>query len=165
MRVSKLAIVLTVSIGLALPAASGEKDTGFSGRWLLDKHSNAPQGLDELEQRIKQNSSEVTIESKFSEPKNGIVPLMYLGIMTTNLRLVADGSNAQNKIGPFQQASKTIINGRQMETEWTAEVNGDRIQGHWTRTLSEDGKHMTLVIQESSTKGQHGEAELHFTRK
>ena len=145
--------------------AKDAKDAGFSGKWVLDKHENAPQGLVALEQRIKQSGNEINIESKFAEPANAIVPLLYLGVMTTSLRLAADGSEVQNQIGPFQQASKTTINGAQMETEWTAMSNGDKVEGHWVRTVSDDGKHMTLAIKESSTKGQHGEAELHFTRK
>jgi len=150
----------------ALPiGAKDAKDAGCSGKWVLDKHSNAPQGLEELEQRIKQNGNDINIESKFAEPKSAVVPLLYLGVMTTSLHLTADGSEVQNQIGPFQQGSKTTLSGNQMETEWTAMANGDQVQGHWTRTLSDDGRHMTLVIKESSIKGQHGEAELHFTRK
>lgn len=170
MGVRKFGIVLSICaafvMALALPSAAKDaRDAGFSGKWVLDKHSNAPQGLEELEQRIKQNGNDVHIESKFPEPKNAIVPLIYLGVMTTTLHMVADGSEVQNQIGPFQQASKTTIDGNRMETEYTAVVNGDQVQGHWTRTLSEDGKHMTLAIKESSTQGQHAEAELHFTRK
>ena len=166
----KLGIVLTIcaafSMTLALPlAAKDMKDGGFTGKWVLDKHSNAPQGLEDLEQKIKQNGNDVTIDSKFPEPKNAIVPLLYLGVLTTSLHLSGDGSEVQNQIGPFQQGSRTTINGNQMETDWTAMVNGDQVQGHWTRTISPDGKHMTLAIKESSTQGQHGEAELHFTRK
>ena len=166
----KLGFVLTIcvafSIALMPPASAKDiKDAGFSGKWALDKHSNAPQGLDDLEQRIKQNGNDITIDSKFPEPKSAVVPLLYLGVMTTTMHLSADGSEVQNQIGPFQQGSKTTINGNQMETEWTAMVNGEQVQGHWTRTLSPDGKHMTLIIKESSTQGQHGDAELHFTRK
>ena len=76
-----------------------------------------------------------------------------------------DNGQQQNAIGPFQMASKTTLSGKQMETEWTAMVKGDQVQGHWTHTLSDDGKHMTLEIKESSTQGQSGQATLHFVKK
>lgn len=169
--VQKRAIVLSVTAGLlmalALPvAAKDAKDSGFTGKWVLDKKSgNIAEGLQDLEQRIKQNGNEIVIASKFPEPKTSVVPLVYLGIMTNDLRLSTDGAETQNQIGPFQQASKTTVNGNKMETDWEAVVKGDHVTGHWTRTLSDDGKHMTLLIKENSTQGQHGEAELHLTRK
>jgi len=152
---------------LALPlCAKNDKDAGFAGRWVMDSTgSTAPEGLTNLEQKIRIDGSKVTIESKFPEPANGIVPLMYLGVMATTLTLNTDGSTAQNQIGPFQMASKTTLNGKEMATEWTAEVKGDQVQGHWTRTLSDDGRHMVMKVEESSIKGQQGQAELHFTRK
>jgi hypothetical protein len=157
----------TALIFLALPLlAKDDKDAGFSGRWVMDsKTSTAPEGLTNLEQKIKVSGSKVTIESKFPEPANGIIPLMYLGVMATTLTINTDNADAQNQVGPFQMGSKTTLNGSEMVTEWTAQVNGDQIQGHWTRTLSDDGRHMVLKIQESSTKGQQGQAELHFNRK
>jgi hypothetical protein len=54
---------------------------------------------------------------------------------------------------------------RKLTTQWAAEIRGDQVQGHWVHTLSDDGKHMTLHIEESSTHGQHAEATLEFVRK
>lgn len=152
---------------LALPlCAKNDKDAGFAGRWVMDSTgSTAPEGLTNLEQKIHTSGSKVTIESKFPEPANGIVPLRYLGVMASTLTLNTDGSDAQNQIGPFQMGSKTTVNGKEMVTDWTAEVKGDQVQGHWVRTLSDDGRHMILKLHESSIKGQQGDAELHFTRK
>jgi len=141
------------------------KDDGFSGRWVLDKSQASPDAPGNLEIRIKQDGSGAAIESTFKEPDNGIVPLLYLGIMTSRMRLSLDGSTQQNQIGPFQMASKTTLNSNQMDTEWTAVVENDQVQGHWTHTLSDDGKHMTLEIKESSTQGQTAQATLHFVRK
>jgi len=149
---------------LSLPAHA--KDDGFSGKWVLDRDQQLPQGgPGNLETRIKQDNSGLTIESTFREPDSGVVPLLYLGVMTTKVRLALDGNLQQNAIGPFQMGSKTTVNGKQMETEWTAVVKGDQVQGHWTHTLSDDGKHMTLEIKESSTRGQGGQAILHFVKK
>lgn len=142
------------------------KDQGFSGKWVLDKSSQHPgDGPNSLEQKIKQDGSGVTIESTFKEPENGVVPLLYLGVMTTQMHLSTNGNVQQNQIGPFQMGSKTTINGNQMETEWTAKAKDDQVQGHWTHTLSSDGRHMTLAIKESSTQGQQAETTLHFVRK
>jgi hypothetical protein len=144
------------------------KDEGnnFNGKWVLDKRSPRPgDAPNNLEMRIKQDGSGVTFENRFQEPKSGVVPLLYLGLMTTRLRLGIDGQEQQNQIGPFEMASKTRIDGREMKTDWTATVKGDQVQGKWTHRLSDDGKHMTWEIEESSTQGQHAEAKLMFVRK
>ena len=161
---------LAIFVGMALLTVSrvplGAESSAFNGRWVLDK--NQSQGSDlplGLEQRVKQSGPEITIESKFNEPPTGVVPLVYLGIMTTTLKLDANGQEVQNQIGPFQQASKTTVNGNQMETEWRAMVKGDEVTGHWVRTIADDGKSMEMAIQEKSTQGQHGEATLRFVKK
>jgi hypothetical protein len=141
------------------------KDEGFSGKWVLDKDQASADAPSNLETRMKQDGSGMTVESTFKEPDNGIVPLVYLGVMTTRMHLSFDGSTQQNQIGPFQMASKTTLGGNKMETEWAAAVKDDQVQGHWTHTLSEDGKHMTLEIKESSTQGQTAQATLHFVKK
>lgn len=151
---------------LVLPIGAKDSRQGFDGKWILDKHSpKAPEVPEDLRQEIRQKGPEVTIQSQFKEPANGIAPLLMLGIMTSSLRLTTDGQDVQNQIGPFAQTSKTTIDGNKMETEWSAEVNGDQVHGHWTRTLSDDGKRMTLQVKESSTKGQGGDATLQFVRK
>ena len=158
--------VLFVAFSVFAVNLVNARDAGFAGRWVLDKGSERPgDAPNNLEQRIKQDNSGVTIESTFKEPDNGVVPLLYLGVMTTRLHLTTNGEVQQNQIGPFQIGSKTTISGNQMETEWTAMAKDDQVQGHWTHTLSSDGKHMTLAIKESSTQGHQGEATLHFVRK
>lgn len=161
-----LGILLSGLLIIASSTISGAKDEGFFGKWVLyknaDRSPNAPVGL---ESRIKQDNSGVTIESTFKEPESGLVPLLYLGVMTTKMRLSLDGQPQQNQIGPFQMASKTTINANQMDTDWTAAVHGDQVRGHWTHTLAFDGRHMTLDIKESYTQGQTGQATLHFIKK
>lgn len=143
------------------------QDKNFSGKWVLDKHSTAPSNAPQkLETQIKQDGSGViTIESRFLEPSNGTVPLLYLGIMATKVKLSTDGQEQQNTIGPFQMASKSTMDGDQLKTDWTATVKDDSVQGHWIQRLSDDGKHMTWEITESSTHGQQGQATLNFVRK
>ena len=153
---------LLVTSAIILQADSND----FSGKWVLDGHSTQPPNAPKkLETQIKQNGSEITIESKFQEPSNGIVPLVYLGLMADKVKLNTDGQEAQNTIGPFQMAAKSTVDGNQIQTDWTAQVKDDEVKGHWTQRLSDDGKHMTWDIQESSTHGQQGLATLTFVKK
>ena len=162
-----ISLALTMAFIFAANAnAKDAKDEGFSGKWALDKRSPRPgDAPNNLDTRIKQDGSGLTVESTFKEPENGVVPLVYLGLMTTKVRLNTNGQEQENIIGPFTMTSKTTMNGNQMLTEWAANVKGDQVQGHWTHTLSDDGKRMTLEIQESSTQGQHSEVTLYFARK
>lgn len=151
-----------------MTCAAGGKDVeaGFSGKWILDKQSPRPgDAPNNLEVKIKQDSSGVTIESSFKEPDSGVVPLLYLGVMTNKLHLATGGQEQPNQIGPFMATFKSSMEGNKLTTEWAAEIKGDQVQGHWIHTLSDDGKHMTLEIQETSTQGQHAEATLQFIRK
>lgn len=147
----------------------GAKDSpdSFSGKWVLDKQAPRPgDAPNALETKIKQDESGVTMESTFKEPENGVVPLLYLGVMTNKLHLATDGQEQHTQIGPFMAVFKTTMDGNgRLMTEWAAQVNGDPVQGHWVQTLSGDGKHMTMDITETSTHGQHAEATLNFVRK
>lgn len=159
-------LMLIVSVAAATNAGG---DRAFEGKWVLDKHASNTSSVPppgDLRQTIKRKGDGLVIESTFKEPMTAVAPLLYLGIMTTTLQLKADGSDAVNQIGPYMQTSRTTFDGNKMTTEWTAKhTSGDTVNGHWTRTLSDDGKHMTLDIQESSTKGQSGTASLHFVKK
>jgi len=147
-------------------ASARENAESFFGKWVLDKHSPRPgDAPNSLETKIKQDGSGLTIESTFKEPDSGVVPLLYLGLMTNQLHLATDGQEQQQQIGPFMATFKSTMDGNKLTTEWAALIQGDRVQGRWVHTLSDDGKHMTLDIQESSTHGQHAEATLQFVRK
>ena len=169
MKFAKSIILLFTMGFVTLVGLASAKDNpdSFSGKWVLDKHSprpgDAPNGL---ETKIKQDESGLTIESSFKEPDNGVVPLLYLGVMTNKLHLNTDGQEQQTQIGPFMAVFKsTMDGGNKLMTDWAAKINGDPVEGHWVQTLSDDGKHMTLDIKESSTHGQHAEATLTFVRK
>lgn len=166
-RWKSLTAMVLVSAALAVSVAGKDaKEQGFNGKWALDKkNSHGSEMLGDLRQDIKQTGSDVTIQSRFPEPANGIAPLLYLGIMTTSMTLKADGQEVSNDIGPFKHMSKTTVDGNKMTTDWTSTISGDSVQGKWVRTLASDGKHMTLEITESSTHGQKGDATLAFTRK
>lgn len=167
MKPSKLLVLLfTVGFGVAMLAAARNNPDSYAGKWVLDKHAPRPADApNDLQTKIKQDGTELTIESNFKEPSSGVVPLLYLGIMTSKLELNTDGEEEHTQIGPFAAVFKTTMDGNKMMTEWKAEINGDPIEGHWVHTLSEDGRHMTLDLTESSTHGQHSQATLNFVRK
>ena len=154
---------------LASIAALASDRGGFDGKWVLDKHASntgtepVPDGL---QQTIKTKGNDVVVQSVFKEPANAVAPLLYLGIMTSEIKMGTDGSQTVNQVGPFMQTCKTTVDGNKMDTDWVAKhTSGEVVNGHWTRTLSDDGEHMTLQIQESSTQGQSGNATLNFVRK
>jgi len=170
LKIAKAVSLVFLAVFLAVSAkdasAKDAKDSGFSGKWILDKHSPRPgDAPNNLDTRIKQDGSGVTIESTFKEPDNGVVPLLYVGLMTSKIRLNTDGQEQETLVGPFTLRTKTTMNGNQILTDWTAQAKDDQVQGHWTHTLSDDGKHMTLEIKEDVPKGQHADATLYFVRK
>lgn len=147
-------------------ATAKDKPDSFAGKWVLDKHAPRPgDAPNALQTKIKEDGSGVTIESTFKEPQNGVVPLLYLAVMTSKLHLNTDGQETHTQIGPFAAVFKTTMDGNKLTTDWKAQINGAPVQGHWVHTLSEDGKHMTLQLEESSNAGQHEEATLNFVRK
>ncbi len=168
LKLAKTIIPLFTIAFISIVGMASAKDNpdSFSGKWVLDKHSQLPADAPgSLQTKIKQDDSGLTIESSFDEPKSGVVPLLYLGVMTNKLHLNTDGQEQQTQIGPFMAAFKTTMDGNKLMTDWKAQINGDPVEGHWVQTLSEDGKHMTLEIHESSTHGQHADATLDFVRK
>ena len=166
-RAKSIVALFTIAFAGVLTLASAKDNPdSYSGKWVLDKRAPRPgDAPNALETKIKQDNTGLTIESSFKEPENGVVPLLYLGLMTNKLRLATDGQEQQTQIGPFMAVFKTTMDGNKLLTDWKAQVNGDPIEGHWIHTLSEDGKRMTLNITESSTHGQHAEATLNFVRK
>ena len=141
-------------------------NSGFDGKWELDKsQSTATSDIpDGLQQQIKTKGSEMTIQSRWKEPANGIAPLVLLGVITTELKLKTDGTQSTTQIGPFQAVTSTNIDGGSIRTNWQAQVNGQGVTGQWDRSLSPDGKTMTLDIQQTSAEGKNGTAKLVFRR-
>jgi hypothetical protein len=161
-------VILLFTIACVVLNLAGAKQSAdsFAGKWVLDNHSPRPgDAPNSLETRIKQDDSGLTIESTFKEPENGVLPLLYLGVMTEKLHLTTDGQEQPSQIGPFMAVFKSSMEGTKLTTEWVAQIKGDQVQGHWIHALSGDGKHMTLEIKESSTHAQHAEAMLYFVRK
>lgn len=139
----------------------------FQGKWKLDsnKSTSAQYAPGNLEQEIKMDGAKLTIKSNFDQPKNGVYPLLWVGVMTQELQLAADGSEVINHIGPFLHKSKTTIDGNKMNTDYTATVENGSVEGQWIRTLSADGKEMTLQILAKASDGRRADLNLLFKKK
>ena len=159
----KLVFVLTA---LACGAFAADKPRGFSGMWVLDPHSPRPGGApNQVETKIRLEGSMMTLESKYSRPPNGIVPMLYLGVMATKLCLNVNGGEQENLVGPFDIQSKTRMDGLQMLTDFVATMFGDEIRGQWIYTLSNDAKHLIIEIKEKTGEGSLAHGTLYFVRK
>jgi hypothetical protein len=140
--------------------------TGFEGKWVLDKSkTQASGGPEDLEIEMKQHGPNLTIKSKYREPQNAVYPLLWVGIMTYELDLTTDGTEKVNQIGPFAHNSKTRIEGNKMTTEFVASDGPGKVDGQWIRTLSPDGKGMTLQVLTTSSDGRKLDQTLVFRRK
>ena len=156
-------------------AAAASKPEGFEGKWVLDKKKSpeAAQAPQDLTQQIKMDGPNMIIKSKFAQPRNGIYPMLWVGIMTEELRLTTDGSEAAKSIGPFQLRAKTNQNGDALVTNWTANMEngmaagqeGGSVEGQWLRSISEDGRVMTLQIKGKCSDGRTLDTKLYFNRK
>lgn len=160
---------------LAFLASAASKPQGFEGKWVLDKKKSpeAAQAPQDLVQQIKMDGPNMIIKSKFAQPRNGIYPMLWVGIMTEELRLSTDGSEAAKSIGPFELRAKTNQDGNALVTNWTANMeNGmaagqeaGSVEGQWLRSISDDGRVMTLQIKGKCSDGRTLDTKLYFNRK
>jgi hypothetical protein len=158
-----LFLYLTISIAPALFAGASN---GFEGKWVLDKNKTHATGAPEdLQLEMKQNGPNLTIKSKYREPKSAVYPLLWVGIMTYELDLTTDGTEKVNQIGPFAHNSRTRIEGNKMITEFVASDGPGKVDGQWIRTLSPDGKEMSLQVLASASDGRKLDQTLVFRRK
>src|SRR3954454_9164221 len=159
--------VLILGLAVSVCYAAGARDSGFDGKWELDKtQSTATSEIpDNLQEQIRHKGSKLVIQSRWRETNNAIAPMVLLGVMVSELSLNTDGSTSTTQMGPFAASETTTENGNSMTTKWQTTVNGQAITGQWTRTLSSDGRNMTLDIQQTSSDGKPGSAKLVFRRK
>jgi hypothetical protein len=155
-----------VLFALAMAPAAFAASTGFEGKWVLDKNKTHAVGApQDLQIEMKQNGPVMTVKSKYREPENAVYPLLWVGIMTYELDLTTDGTEKVNQIGPFAHNSKTRIEGNKMITDFVASDGPGKVDGHWIRTLSPDGKEMTLQVLTASSDGRKLDQTLVFRRK
>lgn len=157
---------LFLATAIALPAAAAGLEP-FEGKWRLDKKKTQAVGAPaELETEIKANGGDgLLVKSKYAEPKNAMYPLMWVGIMAAEVPLSTDGSEKVNQIGPFTHVSKTSIDGNRMTTDWRANMENGHVEGQWIRTVSADGREMTLQIISKASDGRNMDQTLVFKRR
>jgi hypothetical protein len=154
--------LFALTLSPAFPAST----TNFDGKWVLDKDKTQATGAPEdLQFEIKQDGPKMVIKSKYREPKNAIYPLLWVGIMTYELELTTDGTEKLTQIGPFAHNSRTRIEGNKMTTEFVASNDTGKVDGRWIRTLSDDGKQMTLQVLTNASDGRKLDQTLVFKRK
>ena len=168
------AILLSGVLAFAF-IASAVSPKNFEGKWVLDKKksANAPKAPQDLVQQIKIEGSQMVIKSKFAQPKDGVYPILWVGIMTEELRRATDGSEAAKSIGPFELRAKTNQDGNALVTRFTANMEngaapgqkGGTVEGEWLRTISDNGKEMTLQVKNRCSDGRTLDTTLYFNRK
>lgn len=161
--------ILFVSVlhgSLFLASAADVSSSPFAGKWELDKKKTQATGAPErLRFEMKPEGNKVLIKSQYVEPKNAIYPLLWVGIMTYELPLSTDGSEITNHIGPFTHVSKTTLEGNKMTTDWKAALENGQVEGQWVRTVSDDGREMTLQIISKASDGRNMDQTLVFRRR
>src|SRR5256885_4210401 len=85
----------------------------FQGKWIMDKktsHSGnvAPANLI---QEIKEDGDKIIIKSQYQQPRNGLYPIFWIGVMTEQLELPKPGNEMTSNIGPYVYKAKTTQDG------------------------------------------------------
>jgi hypothetical protein len=138
----------------------------FDGKWVLEKSSPSFKvAPGDLVQQIKQEGTKLVIRSTYQQPKDGIYPIFWLGIMTEQLELASDGSEQLTNLGPYTYKTTTTQDGNRLITNWTGTVGPGSVEGEWTRVLSDDGKLMRLEMKGKCSDGRLMDATLLFHRK
>ena len=142
-------------------------DSPFEGKWKFDgSQSNIAGAPDVREIEIKQDGNELVVKSKAKPPENGIYPLLWLGVGEFEVKMKNDGSQTTNLFGPYKMQSTTNVDGNKMTTQFVAANRaGEAVSGHWTRTVSPDGKQLTWQIDSKASDGRTLDKTLVFHRK
>jgi hypothetical protein len=140
--------------------SGNNSESAFSGTWEIDKNQSTASSEipSSLQQQIKHKKSEMVIKSKWMDR-------LLLGVMITELKLKTDGRPANRQFGPFMTTTSTTQDGDAVVTKWQVNANGEPISSEWRRTLSPDGKTMTLDIQQTLGNGKNSTAKLVFRRR
>jgi hypothetical protein len=159
-------IYCSLVICLLAPVARAGTASAFEGKWEIDKKKTQATGApDNLQLEIKEDGNKLKIKSKYREPKGGVYPLLWVGIMTYDLELSTDGSEVTNHIGPFTHVSKTTVAGNKMTTDFIAAIEKGNVTGQWIRTVSGDGREMTCQINTKASDGRTLNQMLVFKKK
>jgi hypothetical protein len=167
MLLRRIAPIMLLLGWSAASAANQGALSPFLGKWELDKKKTGSTGAPEkLQFEIeKDGDNGLVIKSQYQEPKNAIYPLLWVGVMTYELPLSLNGTPKTNHIGPFTHTSKTTINGNTMTTDFTAALEKGNVTGQWIRTVSPDGREMTMKVLTKASDGRKLDQTLVFKRK
>lgn len=158
--IGTIALVATLWKGRAQPSAPPD----LSGEWELVSAvgTTPPVGF---VMQTNQSSTTFRVNSHWREPEHGEYGLTLVGLLTPELTFSADGREDLNQSGPFVIHSKTRWNGARLITIWnTSEFLRVSFEGRWVRSLSADGRELTLEIYAKSSQGRHSDAVLKFRK-
>jgi hypothetical protein len=156
----------TIALSLISLAVFAADPRPFEGKWALDKKQNKDaQAPGNLVEEIRRQGGNIVITSKYDQPKNGVYPIVWLGIMTEKLELNPDGRQFTTTIGPYKYASKTTVFGNSMVTDWNAVDRPGSVKGQWIRTLEDDGKTMRLRVKVNASDGKSYDRVLVLKKK
>ncbi|MBC8167086.1 MAG: hypothetical protein H7Y20_14605 [Bryobacteraceae bacterium] len=158
-----LAFTIMTTVALAEDASANP----FIGKWEIDTKKTQAAGVPgDLKTEIRKSGDHaIVVKSRYQEPKTSVYPLLWVGVMAYELPLNTDGTERQNQIGTFMHVSKTTFDGNAMTTDWRATIEKGNVEGKWIRTLSPDGKEMTLQIVAKASDGRQMDQKLIFKRR
>jgi bla regulator protein blaR1 len=141
----------------------------FSGRWNLDKsRSNLPSpSPEDLVETIDHRDPQLKIvtTSRDWSAREPIAQTLFT-VMIPEISTTTDNRENTAQFGPGELKSKTRWDAKNLVTEWGLERDGQReMEGTWTRSLSADGKTMTLqVVAGEPESGVQGTTKLVFVK-
>ena len=169
MRRGVIAIVAIGTIALVVTLWNGRAQQSalpdFSGEWELVSAAGTtpPEAFVML---MNQSSTVLRGNAHWTESENRQYGLTLVGLITPELIFSMDGREDLNQAGPFVIHSKTRWTGARLITKWsTSEFLGMSFEGQWVRSVSVDGRELTLEIHANSSQGRHSDAVLKFRRK
>jgi hypothetical protein len=158
----KRILILAAMTAVILPFASraqAQAKPDFSGSWTLDaSKSDAPMGrggaAGPVTLTIKQTAADLTVATKRGEQSQTAVYKL-------------DGSENKNEVagrgGPSTVTSKAHWDGAKLVIDGAREVQGFAITTKEVRSLSADGKEMTVETAISTPQGDINQKQV-FTR-
>lgn len=147
----------------------------FSGHWKLDKTrstlpSHSPDDLveviDHRDPQLRVTTTSKDWSGDFTQNIEKPIALTLFSLTIPEWIATTDGVERSQKYGPDQLKSKTHWDGDRLITAWTLERDGKpEMTGEWVRSLSADGKTLTLNVQaRDPERGGQGEANLVFVK-
>ena len=164
-RIIPAAAALTALAILWTVRAQRTSHPDLTGVWELVSASGTttPPGF---VMRATQSDGSLRVASEWTPPEDGKYGLTLIGVTVPQAAFSFNGSEDVNQAGPFVVHSNTRWEGPRLVTAWnTSEFRGTSFKGTWTRSLSEDGRTLTLQISADSSEGKHSEAVLKFSKR